>query len=564
MKKQLIIIYCFLAVGMLHAQESGHYLHFNAGGGLNNLSYQLQNGTQQGRLGYTVNAAYSFFFMPQLGIQSGIGLQTYSAASSINYLTTSSETDVNGDPFVLSTLYKNWKEKQQTLFLDIPLTIQYRRYLNDKIGLLASAGAKIAIPLSASYKSESGKITTTGYYKQWNITLDDLPQYGFTTPINRFEGDYTFKNTYSAIADLGGLYKLSNKTDLYVGGYVNYGLNNILKADSKVVYQMNGTYNGILASNQTDKVIPISFGLKIGIYLNIGKTNGIRYRHEQLKPAVLAQTTDTTKENTVTETITPEQPVLASINNDSIKTAEAFEKTKTIAGTVNLKFNYNSAKSLSTEQDKLLALSVLLKENPTIALDLIGHTCNIGSREANRKVGLKRAETVKQLFIEHGTPASQLRTESKAFDEPLVPNTSNENRQKNRRVEIKPELLQANSQAIGKARELAKEIAFMFHFNRVKPINSENEQVKALSNIMIANPDITLKLTGHTCNIGSRTINLKIGLNRALAVKQLFIKNGVPAIQIITESNAFDVPLVPNTSVHNRMKNRRVELEIVK
>ena len=52
------------------------------------------------------------------------------------------------------------------------------------------------------------------------------------------------------------------------------------------------------------------------------------------------------------------------------------------------------------------------------------------------RVGLKRANTVKQKLVDLGVSASQISTESKAFDEPMVPNTSDENMAKNRRVEF--------------------------------------------------------------------------------------------------------------------------------
>ena len=50
---------------------------------------------------------------------------------------------------------------------------------------------------------------------------------------------------------------------------------------------------------------------------------------------------------------------------------------------------------------------------------------------------MKRVENVMQRFIEQGVPEIQLIGESKAYDDPLVPNTSAENRAKNRREEIK-------------------------------------------------------------------------------------------------------------------------------
>jgi len=135
-----------LATSVLSAQEPVHYLHFNVGGGFNNLSYDLQNGTQQGQFGYTANAAYSYFFTPQWGFQSGVGVQSYKAKSTINLLTNTPATDTDGDAYQLGTDYANWKEQQKALFLEIPLVGQYRHTIGNKFRMLASDGAQIVIP----------------------------------------------------------------------------------------------------------------------------------------------------------------------------------------------------------------------------------------------------------------------------------------------------------------------------------------------------------------------------------------------------------------------------------
>ena len=82
-------------------------------------------------------------------------------------------------------------------------------------------------------------------------------------------------------------------------------------------------------------------------------------------------------------------------------------------------------------------LSEILKANPDISLNITGHTDNIGSHELNVNYGMRRANSMKQKFMALGVPESQLSVQSKSFDEPLVPNTSDENRFKNRRVEVK-------------------------------------------------------------------------------------------------------------------------------
>lgn len=271
MKRQITIALGFLFCSMLQAQEKQQYLHLTVGGGLHNLSYDLQNGTQSGRLGSTINAGYSYFFTEHWGIQSGLGLQWFNARSTVNYLSATPQVDIDGETMEFRANYNNWQEKQQALFIEIPLTIQYRHALSSKISLQGSAGGKISIPISSSYKSTGGSITGTGYYSRLNAELSDLPEYGFTTITDSYNGKLSLRPSYMAIVDVGGLYALLPKLDLYVGAYVNYGLNNVLKANSKEIYQLDGVYNGVLASTQTSKVNLLSVGVKVGVYFRLPK-----------------------------------------------------------------------------------------------------------------------------------------------------------------------------------------------------------------------------------------------------------------------------------------------------
>lgn len=102
-----------------------------------------------------------------------------------------------------------------------------------------------------------------------------------------------------------------------------------------------------------------------------------------------------------------------------------------------------------------------------------------------------------------------------------------------------------------------------FKFNSNKTINSEESKIKELSDILKATPFMSLRIIGHTCNLGSRKINEQIGLKRAIAIKSRFTEQGVSASQLLVETKSFDEPLLPNTSRANRIQNRRVTLIVV-
>lgn len=90
------------------------------------------------------------------------------------------------------------------------------------------------------------------------------------------------------------------------------------------------------------------------------------------------------------------------------------------------------------QQTKTLdRLADLLKDNPEIELIAIGHTCTTGSIATNKRLGMERAKAIKAELTKRGVAQNRIHCITKWFTEPLVPNTSEENRRKNRRYELK-------------------------------------------------------------------------------------------------------------------------------
>lgn len=81
-------------------------------------------------------------------------------------------------------------------------------------------------------------------------------------------------------------------------------------------------------------------------------------------------------------------------------------------------------------------LANILKEYPHIKIEIAGHTDSDGSAVFNQKLSQDRVDTVKKRLVSKGVPASRLNAKGYGESKPLVPNTTDENKQKNRRVEI--------------------------------------------------------------------------------------------------------------------------------
>lgn len=79
-----------------------------------------------------------------------------------------------------------------------------------------------------------------------------------------------------------------------------------------------------------------------------------------------------------------------------------------------------------------------MKQNPEKKLNLIGHTDNVGSKQSNLALGIKRVMVIRELLIDKGSPMIQIEIMSKGESQPITSNKTEAGRFKNRRVEISP------------------------------------------------------------------------------------------------------------------------------
>jgi len=77
-----------------------------------------------------------------------------------------------------------------------------------------------------------------------------------------------------------------------------------------------------------------------------------------------------------------------------------------------------------------------MSQHSSKELTIIGHTDSDGNDPYNNELGKKRANSAKQFFIDKGLK-SKINTASQGEKEPVAPNNSPANMQKNRRVNIK-------------------------------------------------------------------------------------------------------------------------------
>ena len=104
-----------------------------------------------------------------------------------------------------------------------------------------------------------------------------------------------------------------------------------------------------------------------------------------------------------------------------------------------------------------------------------------------------------------------------------------------------------------------------FKFGQAKIPADMQAQIDQLVTQLKANPNGGyIEIEGHTDNVGAPSINHKVGLDRAEAVKRYLYENQqIPLHKMNVISYGEDKPIAPNKTRDGRAQNRRVVIKVL-
>ncbi|MDR2085766.1 MAG: OmpA family protein [Dysgonamonadaceae bacterium] len=130
-------------------------------------------------------------------------------------------------------------------------------------------------------------------------------------------------------------------------------------------------------------------------------------------------------------------PALKGIieNNGCPVVKEAVKKVfeKALQG---IQFETGKAAIKKTSFPVLDQIVTIMKENPDYMLIINGHTDNVGKPDKNLILSEDRAKAVENYLVRGGITPFRLMAKGYGDTQPLVENTTKENKAKNRRVEL--------------------------------------------------------------------------------------------------------------------------------
>lgn len=102
----------------------------------------------------------------------------------------------------------------------------------------------------------------------------------------------------------------------------------------------------------------------------------------------------------------------------------------------NVTFDSNSSNLKPAGANTLTGVSMVLKEYPKTAVNVVGYTDSTGTRALNMRLSQQRADSVASALIVQGVASNRLRTQGAGPDNPVASNSTEAGKAQNRRVEI--------------------------------------------------------------------------------------------------------------------------------
>ncbi len=103
----------------------------------------------------------------------------------------------------------------------------------------------------------------------------------------------------------------------------------------------------------------------------------------------------------------------------------------------------------------------------------------------------------------------------------------------------------------------------LFKSGSYKLLGSSGAELDRITEIL-KKKKVTVRIIGHTDNVGGTASNQKLSLKRAEAIRRYIVSKGIDGKRLLTAGFGESKPIAENTTRRGRALNRRVEFTIVK
>ncbi len=234
---------------------------------------------EENKMGYSWGVDFIYYLVNTSRIKPavslGLNITSYNTGVHLNY-NDSSWTIDPGDDRVHVYEQGSISEKQQAVFISVPIQVHLDFSVSKRIGAYLSAGFYYSFISYGSYTSDV-LLSRQGYYPRYNALIYDVDVEGsyYFYPSNKSMMEtepLQLKNIHVYIASFGVRYRISPRYSMFLGCKGLMGRNNIsgyAKDQDFLVVSNQHTLNSTMAMSKNIKAY--AWGIELGMNINLGK-----------------------------------------------------------------------------------------------------------------------------------------------------------------------------------------------------------------------------------------------------------------------------------------------------
>jgi hypothetical protein len=208
---------------------------------INESDLEIEEISSSDKMTFSGSFDIGYYISKHFGIKTGLGYASYDTRLNLDaYQNRLNLRDSENESYELRVTASALSESQSVNIMNIPLTIVLHIPLSNVVSIFVEPGINFAIPLNYNF-SNSGLFTYKGYYPEYNVILENLPNHGFSSnTIIDTEDQLELKGSWlDAIVYCGINIALRPKFHLAAGVLYTKSISNISGYESPDTYQLS-------------------------------------------------------------------------------------------------------------------------------------------------------------------------------------------------------------------------------------------------------------------------------------------------------------------------------------
>ena len=231
---------------------------------------------------------------------------------------------------------------------------------------------------------------------------------------------------------------------------------------------------------------------------------------------------------------------------------------------LNIEYDINKAEIRPQYNDEVARVGDFMTKYPTTTAVIEGYTDEVGSDDYNMQLSQRRAEgVVKSLEDKFGIAPARLSAKGYGKTRPVTDNASDAAKQKNRRIDAVIDCATDVKELSAPPERLCMTLKVEFATDSAEIQGRYNGEVDKVGEYMKKYPTTTALIEGHTDNIGSPELNMKLSQKRAENVVKYLVDNfGIEKSRLSAKGYGSTRRIAYNSTPEGRQQNRRINAVI--